>query len=253
METQPVFGFKELFNSLIGEIAKALSDRDGEPRPQQFTRSQTAAHMVTGFLPRDVIEAMLAGHCVMLHELMVQAVGEFFRAEAGPKTRGMRSAILAMDRAFGRNLADFDRYQKREAEGRRDAPEAEGPAVATETEIADRVRRHREQAAAQDGRKQAGAAEGREAARNGKAEITRPRAGAIEACRTNPEAMEALNASDMARFARLMGVENPSEVYVTAATEEMRTLNGQGARGVAVGTHHGKEPLPMGGRDSGVG
>ena len=56
MDTQPAFGFKELFAHVIGDMAKAICERNGETQQQQFLRSQAAAHMIMGFLPRDVIE-----------------------------------------------------------------------------------------------------------------------------------------------------------------------------------------------------
>jgi len=74
MDPQPAFTFQDLFSFVISDMTKAIADRDGETREQQFARSQAAAHMILGFLPRDVIEAMLAGHCVMLHEAMTATV-----------------------------------------------------------------------------------------------------------------------------------------------------------------------------------
>jgi hypothetical protein len=70
MDTVPAFASDDLFRYALGDMAKAVSERSGENEVQQFARCQAAAHMIMGFLPRDVIEVMLAGHCVMLHEVM---------------------------------------------------------------------------------------------------------------------------------------------------------------------------------------
>ena len=47
--------------------------------------------------------------------------------------------------------------------------------------------------------------------------VYQPSPEVIAACRANPEAMAALNAGDAERFARAMGIDNPSEAYLAAA------------------------------------
>ena len=87
MASTPGFGFNELFTHVVGEIAKAVCERSGETAQQQFARSQAAVHMILGFLPRDVIEALLAGHCVMLHETMLAGVHDTLLGEADAMRR----------------------------------------------------------------------------------------------------------------------------------------------------------------------
>src|ERR1700722_11312813 len=123
MDTQPAFGFKELLAHVVGDMAKAVSERQGETRQQHHARSQAAVHMIMGFLPRDVIEAILAGRCVMFHEMMVDSVGDTMRGEVDTTRRAARGNIVAMDRAFGANLTRLERYRARPAEGSRDMPE----------------------------------------------------------------------------------------------------------------------------------
>jgi len=92
------------------------------------------------FRPRDVIEAMIASHCVMFHELIVDSAGDTLRCPDAAARRPARSVIVAMDKAFGNNLARLEGHRARRAEV---APVA-GPEVGrTETDIADRIRRHR--------------------------------------------------------------------------------------------------------------
>jgi hypothetical protein len=80
--------------------------------------------MILGFLPRDVIEAMLAGHCVMLHELMTANVRTDLRDDADPTRRGPRSNVVGLNKAFNDNLDRLERHRKRSAEGSRDASAA---------------------------------------------------------------------------------------------------------------------------------
>jgi hypothetical protein len=124
MDTQPAFGFRDLFAHVVGDIAKAICEREGETKQQQYARSEAAAHMVMGFLPRDVIETILAGRCVMFHELTVDSVRETLRGESDATRRATRGSIVAMDKAFANNLKLLEHYQKRPAMDRRDETEA---------------------------------------------------------------------------------------------------------------------------------
>jgi hypothetical protein len=100
MDTQPTFGL----TNLVGEIAGAVSDRNGESQHQRLVRTQAAAHTIMAFHPHDAIEAMLAGHCLMFHELIVESVHATMRGEEPATRRATRSGIVAMDKAFGNNL-----------------------------------------------------------------------------------------------------------------------------------------------------
>ena len=121
MDAQPAFGFKELFTHVVGDVAKALCHRNGEPEQRQYARSQAAVAMIMGFVPRDVIEAMLAGHCVMFHELIVDSVQHTILGELDAMRRGSRSCIVAMDKCFANNLERLAHYQLRPSTGHRDA------------------------------------------------------------------------------------------------------------------------------------
>jgi hypothetical protein len=206
MDTPPVFGLRELLTHVVGDIAKAVAVREGEPPARQAAHAQAATHTVMSFMPRDGIEAMLAGHCLMFHELIVDSVRLTLNGEPAAARRATRSGIVAMDKAFGNNLARLERYRNRQAE----VPAEAHQVARTESEIADRVRRH--QAATTAPRKQASG--------NGSA-VRYPSPDAIAACTANAEAMAALDAGDPAAFARAMGVENPSAAYLAAASDQM--------------------------------
>ena len=124
MDTQPALGFRELFARVVGDIAKAVCEREGETEQQQYARSEAAAHMIMGFLPRDLIEAILAGRCVMFHELAVDSAHDALRGEPEATRRAARRGVIAMDKAFANNLRQLERYQLRPATDRRDGPEA---------------------------------------------------------------------------------------------------------------------------------
>jgi hypothetical protein len=228
MQTQPAFGFKELFTHIVGDMAKALCERDGETKSQQILRSQAAARMIMSFLPRDAIEAMLAGHCVMFHELITDSIRETLRGELDSTRRATRSTIVAMDKAFGNNLTRLERYQARPSEGRRDAPEVEARGG---MDMADRTPRPATQAPDPEPAVpvQTSQAEPRDVPAQTEADslavrhpdatlLFHPSPEVIAACRANPEAMAALEAGDPEAFARAMGLDMPNEESLAAAT-----------------------------------
>ena len=86
-------------------------------------RSQAAVHAIMGFLPCDAIEAILAGHRIMFHKTMTDSVRDTLRGEIDTARRGTRADIVAMDKAFSKNLTRLERYRSRPAERRSDAPE----------------------------------------------------------------------------------------------------------------------------------
>ncbi len=113
MVTAPEFGFNQVLTHIVGEIAKAVSDRSGETQQQQFARCQAAVRMILGFQPRDVIETLLAGHSVMMHETMLSSVHDTLLGEADATRRSTRSTFVAMNKEFNNNLAYLERYQAR--------------------------------------------------------------------------------------------------------------------------------------------
>jgi hypothetical protein len=224
MDAQPAFGFKQLFTHIVGDMARAISERVGETSQQQFTRTQAAVQMIMGFMPRDVMEAMVAGHCVMFHELMTDSFRNTMRGEMDSHRRATRNNIIAQDKCFGVNLARLERYQARPSQGRRDAPDALPAEATIEAEITDLAPRP---PMPEPARKQArpvqtptAAAPETPAADQPTAEATaifHPSPEAIAACMANPEAMAALDAGDPDAFARALGIDQPSEAYLTAA------------------------------------
>jgi hypothetical protein len=235
MDPQPQFGFKELFTHVISEMAKALCDRPEESRQLQITRTQAATHMILGMRPRDVIEAMLAGHAVMFHALITDSIRDTLQGQIAEMRRGTRTNIVSLNKAFHMNLVRFEQYQARPSQGTREGGE-QGQAAGTP----DLIRTQPGTAQPQPLRAQSAQpppfqpppaqtppvrtpleypAGSPNAFVPSAADIDAfvPSAADIAACRANPEAMAALEAKDFERFARAMGVDAPSEAYLEAA------------------------------------
>jgi hypothetical protein len=244
MDTPSTFGFQDLLTFAITDMAKAVSERN-ESEALQFARCQAAVHMIMGFWPRDAIEVLLAGHCVMLHEVMTADVHESLCGEPV----GNRRSVVALNRAFNDNLDRLERYRQRPAEGRRDAPEvspaADVPAAPVEPAARPRApgsgapemmnRAARRQAARAEMRATVTASRpvprpagqlppaltrtalSPTAHHPAGTVVNRPTAEAVAKCHANPEAMTALAAGDPAGFARALGIDTPSEAFLAAA------------------------------------
>lgn len=137
MDTQPTHSHQDLVAYIASETAQAVSERSGETRQHQDERTRAATQAVLAFQPGDAVEAMIASHCVMLHELIVTEVHDTLCDEHPAAQRSRQSRIVALDRAFGGNLA---RLRQQRTVTQPEPPAAEGDRA--ETDIADRIRRH---------------------------------------------------------------------------------------------------------------
>jgi hypothetical protein len=258
LDTQPAFNFENLFRFALGDMAKAMSERTGETEAQQFARCQATAHLIMGFLPRDVIELMLAGHCVMLHETMKADIHDNLCGEAGTNRR----TLIALNKAFNDDLDRLERCRQPSAEGSPDVPEVPPIANAPDVPVADAppapvasVAKPDAPALSRAARRQAARAEMRAAAAASRAASRRavpmpprtacdalpaatprhvgtttgqPAHEAVAKCRANVAAMTASAAGDAAGFARALSVAPPHEAFLIAAKTPGSPFDPQG-------------------------
>ncbi len=143
MDVQPAIGPETILAFVVADAAHAISARSGEFEPQRVNRAKAGAAAILAFMPSDAVEAMLASHCVMFHEMIVDSVSDTLRGEVDTARRGTRNVIVAMDKSFGANFDRLVRYRNNQAE---DAPEARSDEPLGETDIAGRALRHRRDA-----------------------------------------------------------------------------------------------------------
>jgi hypothetical protein len=147
MDTTPTFGLQqEVLTHVISDMGQALGVRDGESREQWFARAQRSAQTILAFQPADAVEAMIASHCVMFHEMIVDTVQTMPHGATEATCRATRNSIVAMDRAFSNNLVRLRQHRAGRVAAAAEPPAAEAFA---ETEIADRMRRHQPDAPAE--------------------------------------------------------------------------------------------------------
>jgi hypothetical protein len=113
MQAPPEFGFQQLVSELLRGLAGAVAERPGQTEAQRFARHQTAIFSVMAFLPRDAIETMLAGQCVMIDHLLRDAVSDLLRSETAAGKLRIRSQVTALGRQFLKHLDQFCRMRAR--------------------------------------------------------------------------------------------------------------------------------------------
>ena len=111
MTAQPAYSLRKALSHIVGDMARALAERRDETTAVRVARTNAAVHMILGFMPRDVIETVLAGHCVMFHEMIVDGVRGMFLSETAATRRSERGGIVAMDKCFINNLDRLRRSQ----------------------------------------------------------------------------------------------------------------------------------------------
>jgi hypothetical protein len=247
-------------------MAEAVSVRPGETNRQGIVRARAARAMIEDLRPGDLIEAALAGHAVMFHEVMIDAVRGLLRGEPVEMRRGTRGSIVSLDKSFQGNLGRLRQYQSRspEAAGIAARPSPEPPApeapaakaavpetLSPETPApktpspetpAQTVEKTSEPPPPDQVYPIQPAAEPSPFATPSRPDPAPP-AVEIDAeyafppdlppeivalCRANPEAMAALRTRDVERFAAAMGVDMPTEADL--ARRAMDTTHDIGAR-----------------------
>jgi hypothetical protein len=122
MENQPAFSPVELFDHIAGDVARSICERPGETSQQRAVRYQATVEMVRAFHPGDVIETMLAGHCVTLHAVIVDCGHDLSRDQEDAMRRATRSHFVALNGGFLRNLDRLALCRRRVDEVRREVP-----------------------------------------------------------------------------------------------------------------------------------
>ena len=118
MQAPPEFGFEQLVSELLRGLADTVADRPGQTEAQRFARHRAAIFSIMAFLPRDAMETMVAGQCVMFDHLLRDAVSDVLRGEAGVGKLRLRSQVIGLGRSFLKHLDLFGRLRARPGQDR---------------------------------------------------------------------------------------------------------------------------------------
>jgi hypothetical protein len=112
MQPQPEFRGSGAYNHAIADVADAVAQRPGETPEMRRLRASAATAMMEDCRANDAIEVMLAGQCVMFHEVLIDGFRHTLLGEVDTVRRGTRANLVQMDRSFH---ACLDRLEKRQA------------------------------------------------------------------------------------------------------------------------------------------
>ena len=130
MSVPAAFGFQQLTTEIIRGVVAAVADHPGDTDARRFARQQTVVFSVMAFLPRDAVETMLAGQCVVFDHLLRDGARDLLRGQAETIKLRVRPQLNATGNMVLKTLSHLARLQSRPAEGTAVAP-APRPAEAT--------------------------------------------------------------------------------------------------------------------------
>jgi hypothetical protein len=149
MQANSEFGFEQLITELLRGLADAVADRPGESEAQRFARHQTAIFSIMAFHPRDAIETMLAGQCVMFDLLLRDAARDLLRNETAPGKLRIRSQIAALAKIFLKHLEQLGQLRGRPEQQSAASPPAEPEPMPKPVHMSEPVRQSANAAASQ--------------------------------------------------------------------------------------------------------
>jgi hypothetical protein len=127
MQAQPEFRGSEAYTHAIADVANAVSQRPGEAPETRQLRARAATAMMENCRANDAVEVMLAGHCVMFHEVLIDGFRHTLLGEVDTVRRGTRANLVQMDRSFHACLDRLEERQAAKAETTGDAVARKAP------------------------------------------------------------------------------------------------------------------------------
>ena len=116
MITDPGFTLQDAVDEICNGVIEAVAERPGEPEAVRLIRRQTVGHTVRSFQPRDPLEAMLAGHCVIFDQLVRDTMRDSIRGQTAATAFRTRNQIHGSGRMFLAHLKAFVAVHPHEAE-----------------------------------------------------------------------------------------------------------------------------------------
>jgi hypothetical protein len=114
MTPNPDFGFEQTAKELILGIVDTVADIPGLTKEQRFLKRQTTVSSVMAFRPRDPLQIMLAGHCVIYDAMLRDGARDLLRGQPEDISLRTRPTNLASGRMFLTTLHALVRLQDRE-------------------------------------------------------------------------------------------------------------------------------------------
>jgi hypothetical protein len=112
MQTDSDLQYLSAMSEITREVIQTVADREGDSQPRQSARQHATAWSIASLQPRDPVETMLAGHCVIFDHLLRDAARDAFGTPTAEIRLRVRSQVLAIGKLF---LAQLERLEQRQA------------------------------------------------------------------------------------------------------------------------------------------
>jgi hypothetical protein len=109
MHTETGFTTLSAMREITRDVIEAVADRPGDLPARRLARQQTTASTMISFRPRDPVETMLAGQCVIFDHLLRDGAQDTLRGQQQEIKLRARPQILATGKMF---LAHLDRLEQ---------------------------------------------------------------------------------------------------------------------------------------------
>jgi hypothetical protein len=113
MRTNSNFGFEQIAAELMRGLIAAVADKPFPTPERKAAAQQTVVCTVMAYQPRDPIEMMMAGQCVVYDHLLLDGARDMLRGQMDEHKIRTRPGVLASGKMFLQTMAMLTRIQAR--------------------------------------------------------------------------------------------------------------------------------------------
>ncbi len=113
MHPDTALTMQSAMTEIAREVIETVADRPGDSQARRIARQQMTAWSISSFEPRDPVETMLAGHCVIFDHLLRDGACDTLRGQQQDIKVRVRPQVLATGKMFLAHLDRFERLQGR--------------------------------------------------------------------------------------------------------------------------------------------
>jgi hypothetical protein len=113
MQPTPAFGYEQIVQEMMRGLLDTVANRPDLSPQRQVSLKQTTVCTVMAYNPRDPIETMMAGQCVVYDHLMRDGARDLLRGQAEPNKLKARPGVLSAGKTFLAAMSMLLRMQDR--------------------------------------------------------------------------------------------------------------------------------------------
>ena len=113
MQPPPPFGHEQIFTEIIRGVLDTVTAKPAVSAERSAAAKQTAVCSVMAFIPRDPVETMLAGQCVVYDHMLRDGAKDLLEGKPEEFTIRARPGVLATGKMFLGTLGMLLRMQRR--------------------------------------------------------------------------------------------------------------------------------------------